>query len=150
MRTFLFESEQCFGMPPAAVFPFFAEARNLEAITPPWLGFEVLTPAPIVMARGTLIDYRLRWRGIPLRWRTEITDWQPPHRFVDRQLRGPYRMWRHEHLFVEHDGGTRMSDRVEYAVPGGALANRLIVARDVARIFSYRQRVLRALSSLAG
>ncbi len=142
MRTFVFEAEQPFARPPEEVFPFFAEARNLQAITPPWLAFEVLTPAPIVMAAGTLIDYRLRWRLIPLPWRTEITAWQPPHLFVDEQVRGPYRLWRHEHRFEKRSGGTVMSDRVEYAVPGGTVINWLLVARDVARIFTYRRQVL--------
>ncbi|MCU0235224.1 MAG: SRPBCC family protein, partial [Thermoanaerobaculales bacterium] len=84
-------------LPLAEVFPFFAEARNLERITPGWLRFEVLTPGPIEMRAGALIDYRLRWRGVPLSWRTEIEAWEPPHFFIDRQLRGPYRLWRHQH-----------------------------------------------------
>ena len=95
-----------------------------------------------MMAAGTLIGYRIRWRGIPLRWRTEIEVWEPPHRFVDRQIRGPYRLWRHEHLFAERDNGTSIVDRVEYAPFGGAIADRLVVARDVARIFAYRHLVL--------
>ena len=96
-----------------------------------------------MMAAGTPIGYRIRWRGIPLRWRTEIEVWEPNHRFVDRQFRGPYRLWRHEHLFVELGDGTAIIDRVEYAPFGGAIANRLVVARDVERIFSYRHEVLR-------
>jgi hypothetical protein len=120
-----------------------AETRNLEKLTPPWLRFEILTEGPIMMAAGTLIGYRIRWRGIPLRWRTEIEVWEPNHRFVDRQFRGPYRLWRHEHLFVELGDGTAIIDRVEYAPFGGAIANRLVVARDVERIFSYRHEVLR-------
>ena len=95
------------------------------------------------MDAGTLIDYRIHWRGIPLRWRTEIEVWEPPHRFVDRQIRGPYRLWRHEHLFIDRGNGTSIIDRVEYAPLGGALAQRLVVARDVKRIFAYRHEVLR-------
>ena len=98
----------------------------------------MLTPEPIEMRAGTLIDYRLSWRGIPLRWRTEIEVWEPPHRFIDNQIRGPYRLWRHEHRFEEENGGTRVTDTVRYAAPGGALINRLFVSRDVQRIFDHR------------
>jgi ligand-binding SRPBCC domain-containing protein len=127
------------------VFPFFSEARNLEEITPPWLRFEILTPEPISMAVGTVIDYRLRLRGVPLRWRSEIAAWQPPNRFVDRQVRGPYRLWHHEHLFTERDGGTDVDDVVHYATWGGVVIDRLFVRRDVARIFAYRARKLREI-----
>jgi ligand-binding SRPBCC domain-containing protein len=142
MKTFRFASEQWLPRPVDEVFPFFADAHNLETLTPGWLRFDVLTPRPIPMAVGTTIDYRLRWRGIPLRWTSEIAAWEPPHRFVDRQIRGPYRLWHHEHRFTEADGGTRVVDEVAYAVWGGSLVNRLGVARDVERIFAYRQRVL--------
>lgn len=143
MRTFHFRDELVLEAPIDEVFAFFSEARNLERLTPPWLGFEILTPGPIAMATGTIIDYRIRWRGIPLRWRTEIEVWDPPHRFVDRQMRGPYRLWRHEHLFVARDDETSVIDRVEYAPFGGAVAQRLAVRRDVERIFAYRHGVLR-------
>jgi ligand-binding SRPBCC domain-containing protein len=139
VRTFLHTSEQWLPTPLEEVFPFFADARNLERLTPGWLRFNVLTPDPIEMAVGTRIDYRLSWRGIPLRWTSEIAAWEPPHRFVDRQLRGPYRLWHHEHRFEARDGGTLVADEVRYAVWGGALANRLGVARDVATIFAYRR-----------
>jgi ligand-binding SRPBCC domain-containing protein len=131
--------------PLAEVFPFFSEARNLELLTPPWLRFEVLTPEPIPMRIGTLIDYRLRVRGIPMRWRSEIAAWDPPHRFVDRQLRGPYRLWDHEHGFAERDGGTEAADHVRYAVWGGTLVDRLVVRRDVAAIFGFREQRLREI-----
>ena len=143
MKTFFFDDELILPVPLDKVFSFFADAKNLEKLTPPWLRFEVLTEGPITMAPGTLIDYRIHWRGIPLRWRTEIEVWEPPHRFVDRQIRGPYRLWRHEHLFVEQDNGTSIIDRVEYAPLGGAIAQRLVVSRDVKRIFAYRHEVLR-------
>ena len=143
MKTFSFDDELILPVPLDRVFAFFAAAKNLEKLTPPWLRFEVLTEGPITMAPGTLIDYRIHWRGIPLRWRTEIEVWEPPHRFVDRQIRGPYRLWRHEHLFVEQENGTSIIDRVEYAPLGGAIAQRLVVARDVKRIFAYRHEVLR-------
>lgn len=125
------------------VFSFFADAHNLGAITPPWLQFSVITPAPIQMRAGALIDYRLRVRGFPLRWQTEITCWEPPFRFVDEQRRGPYRRWVHTHTFEEQDGGTLCRDHVDYAVPGGSLIHRLLVRRDVDQIFAYRQRAMR-------
>ena len=99
--------------PVPAVFSFFADARNLEAITPPSLRFTVLTPA-VVMRQGTRLDYRLRLRGIPFRWQSEITAWEPNERFKDEQRRGPYRYWRHVHLFRESEGGTLVEDGVEY------------------------------------
>ena len=142
MKTFFYNDEIVLPVPIDEVFGFFAEARNLEKLTPRWLRFEVLSEGPITMAPGTLIDYRIHWRGIPLRWRTEIEVWEPNHRFVDRQLRGPYRLWRHEHIFVERGDGTAIIDRVEYAPFGGALAQRLVVARDVKRIFGHRHEVL--------
>lgn len=124
------------------VFDFFSDACNLEALTPPWLNFHVLTPRPIEMRVGTLIDYRLRLRGLPLRWQSKITAWHPSERFIDEQVRGPYRFWRHEHTFADADGGTLVRDQVDYAVPGGRLVHWLIVRRDVQTIFAYRQQVL--------
>jgi ligand-binding SRPBCC domain-containing protein len=109
------------------------------------LRFEVLTARDISITAGSRIDYRLRVRGIPLRWQSEITEWNPPHRFVDEQLRGPYRLWIHEHLFREQDGLTLAEDRVQYAVPGGAWINRLLVAPDLARVFQYRREKLAEL-----
>lgn len=127
----------------AEVFPFFADARNLELITPPWLRFEILTPLPIPMQAGALIEYRLRVHGIPVRWRTEIVEWAPPERFVDVQVRGPYVLWHHTHTFAERDGGTLCVDRVRYWPRGGALVNWLFVRRDVEHIFAYRAQKLR-------
>ena len=125
------------------VFSFFANARNLEAITPPWLNFEILTAGEIRMQAGTLIDYRLRVHRVPLRWRSEITVWDPPRRFVDEQRRGPYRHWRHTHLFFDLDGGTLCLDEAEYSVPGGRFINWLLVRRDIEAIFAYRTEALR-------
>ncbi len=127
------------------VFQFFADAGNLEQLTPPWIRFRVLTPQPIEMRAGALIDYRLRLRGLPLRWQSEITAWEPPHRFVDEQRRGPYAFWRHEHRFEPCPEGTRVSDDVHYGVPGGALIHALLVRRDVERIFRFRQEALARL-----
>jgi len=142
------EAEQWLPRPREALFPFFAEARNLERITPPWLKFRVLTEGPIEMGEGALIEYRLRLHGVPVRWRTRIAVWEPPARFVDEQLAGPYRRWWHEHVFEPAAGGTRMVDRVRYVVPGGLaapLVERWFVRRDVVAIFGYRRRVLEEL-----
>lgn len=139
MKEFILQTEVWLPRPRDEVFPFFGEARNLETLTPRWLKFEVLTPMPIVMRAGTLIDYRIRVHGIPIRWRTEIAEWEPPHRFLDVQLRGPYTLWRHTHTFEERDGGTLCADQVRYRPRGGALMNWLFVRRDVERIFRYRQ-----------
>ena len=137
------EMEIWLPRPRKEVFAYFADAHKLEEITPPWLNFRVVTPAPISMHVGTLIDYRLRLHGIPLSWRTLISVWEPPFRFVDEQLRGPYRLWHHEHIFEEVDGGTLVRDIVDYAVPGGPLIHGLLVRRDVERIFEYRAEVLK-------
>jgi hypothetical protein len=138
-----FESALWLPAPREKVFPFFADARNLAVITPPWLQFQILTPGEIPLRVGAIIDYRLRVHGIPIRWRTEITSWNPPDRFVDEQRRGPYRLWRHTHTFAEEKGGTRCTDRVDYAVAGGWLVNRLLVRRDVEIIFKYRETALK-------
>lgn len=127
------------------VFRFFADAFQLEIITPPWLHFQVITSPPIVMRAGLQIDYRLRLHGLPLRWTSAITEWEPPTRFVDVQVRGPYRWWRHEHRFVSFGKTTRIVDEVEYAVPGGPLVHALLVRRDVERIFEFRKQTLRKL-----
>ena len=140
-----FSAELWLPRPPAEIFPFFAEAKNLQRITPPWLDFSILTPPPIEMRAGALIDYRLKVHGIPLRWRTEITAWEPPTRFVDEQVRGPYRVWRHTHTFEAKDGGTLCRDEVEYAAIGGVLIEKLFVRRDVERIFRHRNETQRAL-----
>ena len=145
MKEFILQTELWLPRPRDEIFPFFAEARNLETLTPPWLNFEVLTPMPIVMRAGTLIDYRIRVHGIPIRWRTEIAEWQPPHRFVDVQLRGPYALWHHTHTFEERDGGTLCADRIRYRPRGGALINGLFVRRDVERIFRYREQRMKEL-----
>ncbi len=143
-------TRQLLPVPLSDLFPFFADAGNLGRITPPWLDFQVLTPAPIAVHAGALIDYRLRWRALPLRWRTEIEVWEPPYRFVDRQVRGPYRLWRHTHSFEELRGGTLVEDTVEYSAPGGRPAHRLIVDRDVRRIFNHRRAALEEIFGLRG
>jgi len=143
MRIHEFRSELWLPLPPTEVFPFFADAMNLQTITPPWLHFQVMTPEPITMHAGALIDYKLSLRGLPIRWRTRIIAWEPPFRFVDEQLSGPYRQWIHEHTFEARDGGTLSRDVVRYAIPFDALLHRWFVRPDVERIFRYRATALR-------
>jgi ligand-binding SRPBCC domain-containing protein len=131
------------------VFAFFAEAGNLELITPPELRFRIITPPPMTMALGTLIEYRLRLFGIPFTWLTRICRWHPPHEFVDEQLRGPYRLWVHTHRFYAADGGTRMEDEVRYRLPffpAGETAY-LLVKWQLGRIFTFRRRAIATLLS---
>jgi len=142
MKTFLFKTQQVLQRPLAEVFAFFSDAHNLAKITPPWLRFEVLTPVPIVMSPGTRIDYRLKLRVIPLRWQSEITEWNPPHAFVDVQRRGPYRLWRHIHTFTETAKGVVVEDSVEYAVWGNQLIDKFFVRPDIKKIFAYRSEQL--------
>jgi ligand-binding SRPBCC domain-containing protein len=130
-------------VPVDEAFAFFASAANLERLTPPWVKFRIRTPLPIEMRAGTLIDYDIVLHGVPLPWRTQIDVWEPGVRFVDRQLAGPYWWWRHEHRFEPADGGTRVIDEVEYA-PRLPWVTSAMVARDVGRIFVFRQRALRA------
>ena len=135
--------EQRFEATPANLFPFFADAQNLEAITPPWLSFRVVTPRPITMQAGTLIEYHLTLHRLPIRWLTRIEKWVPDERFVDVQVHGPYKLWHHTHEFIADGDATIMRDTVRYALPFGPLgelAHRLFVARDLQRIFDFRQR----------
>ncbi len=138
VRVFTLEREQLLPFAREDVFDFFSNALNLERITPPFLRFRVTTPQPIVLSEGAEIRYRLRLHGFPFGWTTRIDAWDPPFRFVDRQLRGPYRLWEHTHTFEERPDGTLASDRVRYAVWGGALIDRLFVRSDVDKIFDYR------------
>jgi ligand-binding SRPBCC domain-containing protein len=133
--------------PLATVFPFFADAENLERLTPPELAFRIDSKLPIAMQVGALIDYTIGLYRIPMKWRTEITDWRPPHSFEDTQLSGPYRKWVHSHRFTENAGGTIIEDHVDYALPFGILGRLVhpLVARQLKRIFDYRETVLRRL-----
>ncbi len=136
------ERSQTVSLPIEQVFAFYADAHNLEAITPPWLRFRIMSAGPVEMREGAVIDYRLRLHGVPIRWRTRIDVWEPPHRFVDVQLRGPYSLWHHTHTF-EPAGvdATVIGDRVRYGLPLGPLGeigHTLLVRRDLKRIFDYR------------
>jgi ligand-binding SRPBCC domain-containing protein len=148
MKTYLLEREQWLPRPIEEIFTFFSRPENLQVITPDWLDFRMVE-APQDLAAGSLIRYRLRWHFLPIRWTTEITEWEPPHRFVDRELSGPYALWSHEHLFAPREGGgTTMRDRVQYALPLGVLgrlAHSLSVKRDVEGIFNFREAAMRRL-----
>ena len=148
MQIRTLQREQWTPKPLAEVFSFFCEAGNLDRITPPWLRFRVLRQTGQDMRAGTLIHYRLAWHGLPLDWTSRIEEWQPPFRFIDVQLKGPYRLWRHTHSFEALAGGTLMSDSVRYAVPFGILGNFCtgwLVRKDVERIFDYRARAIAAI-----
>lgn len=143
----ILEAETVVPFPLADVFPFFAEAGNLERITPPELRFHIETPLPVKMAAGTILDYRLRLAGVPFRWRSRISVWDPPHRFVDEQLVGPYREWIHLHTFEPTREGTRVLDRVRYRLPLHPLSLPVapLVQRQLHRIFTFREEVIRTV-----
>jgi ligand-binding SRPBCC domain-containing protein len=151
MRERVLQRVQILDVPVEEAFEFFSRAENLEAITPPLLSFRITTPGPIEMGKGTTIRYRLKLHGIPVSWLTRIEEWDPPHGFVDRQIRGPYALWHHTHSFEpwgEDDEGTRMTDLVRYGHrlgPLGTLAEHLIVRRDLDRIFDFRSERIPAL-----
>lgn len=145
MKEASFHIQVWLRWPRREVFAFFADAHNLQALTPPWLTFEILTPTPITLRTGAVIDYRLRAHGFSIRWRSEITVWDPPHQFADVQLRGPYALWHHTHSFEERNGGTLCHDDVRYWPRGGRLVDWLFVRRDLERIFRYRERRLREI-----
>ncbi|MCY4234292.1 MAG: SRPBCC family protein [Bacteroidetes bacterium] len=126
-------------------FLFFSNAQNLERITPPFLKFRILTPSPIEMRVGALIDYQLKLRGFPIKWRTEITEWEPQKGFTDIQIRGPYQKWVHRHQFAADNGGTLVTDTIHYLVPGGSLVNRLFVKPDLDKVFGYRREIIAQL-----
>lgn len=128
------------------VFDFFSKAENLNLITPPALGFKIITQLPVEMKLGAVIDYKIRLNGFPFNWKTEITKWEPPFRFEDTQKEGPYKTWIHEHLFEDSNGNTIMKDIVKYLSPGGILEfipHNLIVKKKVETIFSYRENKLK-------
>jgi ligand-binding SRPBCC domain-containing protein len=140
-----FSTETLVPAPLSEVFPFFSDAGNLMRLTPATLGFHILTPQPIPMHEGALIDYRIRLRGLPMRWRTRISRWNPPFEFIDEQLAGPYRKWVHRHTFEEAaNGATLMRDHVRYALPLPPFGEIVLpfVRAEIAGIFEFRRRVL--------
>ncbi|BCW99214.1 MAG: hypothetical protein KatS3mg024_2041 [Armatimonadota bacterium] len=146
----ILEREQLIPLPLERTFAFFSRAENLEAITPPWLKFRLITKTPIEMKRGAIIEYNLRINGFPVYWRTLIAEYDPPHRFVDVQQKGPYKLWRHEHTFEAVEGATLMRDRVEYQIGFGVLgeiARRLFVDRQLRQIWDYREQRLAEILS---
>ncbi|MBP9733628.1 MAG: SRPBCC family protein [Candidatus Omnitrophica bacterium] len=148
-KEYLFRAEQTVNRPLAEVFDFFSRPENLAKITPPRLGFVILTPTPIQMKPGAVIEYHIRVFGVPLRWVTLITEYEPPYRFVDLQKKGPYRLWHHTHVFKAlGPDRTLLTDEVRYALPLGILgelARLLFVRRDVESIFDYRRQVIARL-----
>jgi ligand-binding SRPBCC domain-containing protein len=148
MTVYTLERETFVPQPIKPVFGFFSQAENLERITPPWLSFRILNPQAVKMQQGATIAYKLRVRGIPVHWLTEIERWDPPFEFLDVQAKGPYQLWRHTHRFFQVEDGTRIVDIVNYALPLGVLGrivHKLLVARDLSAIFNYRQQRVHAL-----
>lgn len=148
MSEQLLEREQRVELPIEQTFELYGDAAKLERLTPAFLNFRVVSPAPVVMGVGTLIEYRLRLHGVPIRWLTRIEQWEPPHGFVDRQVSGPYALWHHTHEFEADGDATLIRDRVRYRIgfgPLGALALRLVVRRDLERIFDHRQAAIAEL-----
>ena len=151
--VWMLTARQRLMMPRDDLFPFFADAANLARITPPEMRFDILTPQPIVMRAGTIIDYQIRTWGIPMRWRTEITEWNPPIEFVDTQLRGPYAEWVHRHRFIALTAGTTlMEDHVRFRLPFGRIGavTGLVVRRQLRRIFAYRNETVTTLLESSG
>lgn len=145
MKTFTLRRTLWVPQPIDKVFPFFCDTRNLARITPAWLHFQNVGNGHSDFRIGTHLEHRLKVKGIPIRWVSEITEWDPPYGFVDEQRKGPYRYWRHEHRFREERDGTVCEDVVKYAVLGGDLVNRFFIAPDLKRIFDYRQEKLKKI-----
>jgi ligand-binding SRPBCC domain-containing protein len=145
MKTFEINMKQYINKPLDVVFEFFSKPENLEMITPESLSFNILTPTPIKMEKGSLIDYTIRLFGIPIHWRTLISDYEPPFRFVDQQIKGPYTFWHHTHTFQQVDGGVEIIDKVKYSLPMGwlgTLVHSIWVRKDLEKIFEHRKTVI--------
>ena len=141
----VYEAEMELPLPRSEVFAFFADAANLQRITPPELRFEIVTPMPFTIEKGAVIDYRLRLFGVPFGWKTRITVWEPPGRFIDDQISGPYALWVHTHTFEDRSGSTLIRDKIVYRLPFSPLGELVhpLVRRQIERIFAYRQSVVR-------
>lgn len=153
MKVYELKREQVASQDIEEVFAFFERPENLAGITPPSMDFSILTPSPVTMQSGALVDYTVKIMGIRSRWTTLITDYDPPHRFTDVQLRGPYSYWHHAHRFEPIDGGTRLVDEVRYVLPFGPLgqmAHALLVKRQLRKIFDHRMQVIDGLFNQAG
>ena len=145
MKYYELDVEQFIDQPVEKVFKFFSRPENLEKITPPRLGFTIMTPSPIPMEKGSLIDYTIRILGFPVHWRTLITSYDPPHGFVDEQIKGPYVLWHHRHSFKKENGGTIIRDTVRYVVPLGIIGrflNLIWIRKDLKDFFAYRRKFI--------
>jgi ligand-binding SRPBCC domain-containing protein len=150
MKLYTITTQLIIQRPLPEVFSFFSKPENLALLTPEHLGFMILTPSPVEMRRGAIIDYTIQQMGIPIRWRSIITAYEPPYQFVDEQLKGPYSFWHHTHTFSESDDGTLIHDVVRYSMPFGVfgrIAHRLFVRRRLEQIFQYRSQIIDKLLS---
>ena len=151
MKTYNLEFEQFIDLPIEDVFDFFSKPENLSLITPPRLRFDILTPTPLEMKEGQLIDYSLKILYlIKLHWRTLITDYQKPYKFIDQQIKGPYTLWHHTHTFEEKDGGTLIKDNLKYVIPFGWIGrviHFIYIKHDISGIFQYRHKILNDIFS---
>ncbi len=148
MKDYVLQTTTVINKPLKEVFEFFSKAENLNKITPKEVYFKILTPLPIPMEKGTLIDYKIKLNGIPFVWKTRISEWNPPFKFADQQLVGPYSKWYHEHFFEEKDGKTIMTDKITYLSKGWIIApllHRLFVDKKVKQIFEYRETQLQQI-----
>lgn len=153
MKPYILKRTQLIHRPLAEVFPFFESPENLSKITPPWLNFIIRTPAPVDMKSGAFIEYTIRWLGLPIRWKTEIKDFDPPFRFVDEQIRGPYTLWHHTHVFNSVNGSTEMTDLVKYRLPFGPIGrivHALWIRRQLQEIFDYRYNAIEKIFTYKG
>ena len=138
---YIFESKLVIDKPIYEVFEFFCKAENLQKLTPPTLNFKILSELPIEMKKGSRINYRIKLYGVPVIWKTEITKWDPPFEFEDTQLKGPYKLWKHRHIFKDLGDKTEMTDIVEYnpkGFPFNTILDKLIVKKEIEKIFNYR------------